>query len=89
MVLEFHIRNNESVEGFLEYNYSLFYYYFNFQKRQWRMDKMNKILLNERASLDRPAWTSEQKTGSLQAYKHKHSIIRGKFTLQENYYEKR
>ena len=47
---------------------------------------MNKILLNERASLDRPAWTSEQKPGNFNAYKHKHSIIRGKFVLQENHY---
>jgi hypothetical protein len=48
---------------------------------------MKQIIINERASLDRPAWTSEQKTGMFDAYKHKHSIIRGKFTLQENYYE--
>lgn len=47
------------------------------------------IKFSERASLDRPAWTSEQKTGNLQAYRHKHSIIRGKFQLQENYYEQK
>jgi len=50
---------------------------------------MNKITINERASLDRPAWTSEQKTGMFNAYKHKHSIIRGQFRLQKDYYEKR
>lgn len=50
---------------------------------------MDKIQLNERASLDRPAWTSEQKTGNFESYKHRHTIIRGRFTLQENYYEKR
>ena len=34
----------------------------------------NRIELNERASLDRPAWTSEQKTGMFEAYKHLHSV---------------
>ena len=47
---------------------------------------MNKILINERASLNRPEWSSEQKTGNLEAYKHRHTIIRGRFVLQENYY---
>ena len=32
----------------------------------------NEIKLNERASLDRPAWTSEPSTGLLEAYKHLH-----------------
>lgn len=41
---------------------------------------------NERASLDRPAWTSEQETGMFDAYKHKHSVERGKFRLHKNYY---
>lgn len=50
---------------------------------------MNKILLNERASLDRVAWTSEQKTGMFEAYKHKHSIIRSRFVLQKDYYEQK
>lgn len=48
-----------------------------------------KIVLSEKASLDRPSWTSEQKTGNLEAYKHRHTVIRGRFVLQENYYEKK
>ncbi len=30
------------------------------------------VLANERASLSRPAWTSEQKTGMFSAYNHYH-----------------
>ena len=48
--------------------------------------KMVQIGLNERKSLDRPAWTSEQKTGMFQAYKHKHTINRGRFELMKNHY---
>lgn len=46
------------------------------------------IKFDEAASLSRPAWTSEHTTGNLEAYKHRHSIIRGCFVLQENYYIK-
>lgn len=37
---------------------------------------MNKpiVLANERASLNRPAWTSEQKTGMFEAYNHLHNV---------------
>jgi hypothetical protein len=41
---------------------------------------------NESASLDRPAWTSEPKTGMFKAYKHKHGIIRGAFRLVKNFF---
>ena len=44
------------------------------------------IKFNERASLDRPSWTSEQETGMWDAYKHKHTIIRGRFELVRNFY---
>lgn len=46
-----------------------------------------KIELNERESLNRPAWTSTVETGNLHAYKHKHNIVNGKFHLTLNYYE--
>jgi len=49
---------------------------------------MLQLGLNEKASLDRPAWTSENKTRLFEAYKHKHTIYRGKFQLLENYYTK-
>ena len=44
------------------------------------------IDFSEKASLDRPAFTSCQETGNFEAYKHRHSIIRGKFVLQKDYY---
>lgn len=47
------------------------------------------IKFNERASLDRPAWTSEQETGMFRAYRHKHTIIRGRFVLLRDYYAKK
>lgn len=50
---------------------------------------MNNIEFNESKSLSRPAWTSEQSTGMWEAYKHKHSLIRGRFVLQKNYYERK
>lgn len=31
-----------------------------------------QIKLNEKASLNRPAWTSESKTGMFHAYRHLH-----------------
>ena len=48
-----------------------------------------QVLLNERPSVDRPAWTSEQETGMFDAYKHKHSIVNGRFMLQKDYYKHR
>lgn len=45
------------------------------------------ITFNERESLNRPAWTSEQGTGNWNAYKHRHSIIKGKFVLQKDFYK--
>ena len=30
------------------------------------------LMLNEKASLNRPAWTSESKTGMWHAYRHQH-----------------
>jgi hypothetical protein len=39
---------------------------------------MAKLTLDEKASLNRPAWTSEQLTGMFEAYKHKHTNHRGK-----------
>jgi len=49
----------------------------------------NRILLNERASLNRPAWSSEQKTGLFEAYKHLH-ISRRDFPagIVKDYYVK-
>jgi len=44
------------------------------------------IKFNEKASLDRPAWTSEDWTGMFDAYKHKHTIQRGRFVLLKNFY---
>lgn len=32
------------------------------------------VIGNERASLNRPAWTSEQKTGNFEAYGHLHNV---------------
>lgn len=58
-------------------------------------DKMIRIKFevifnhNERASLNRPSWTSEQATGMFQAFKHKHSVERGKFMLSKDYYTHR
>lgn len=45
--------------------------------------------LRESASLDRPAWTSTVETGMFYAYKHKHTVERGKFMVQKNYFEKK
>ena len=47
-------------------------------------DEINFI---KSGSIDRPAWTSVDETGQLEAYKHKHTIYRGKFTLLKNYYQ--
>lgn len=43
---------------------------------------------SERASLDRPAWTSTVETGNLAAYKHLHTIKDGKFVCVKNYFTK-
>lgn len=48
-----------------------------------------QVLLNERASVDRPAWVSTLENGGLHAYRHKHSILRGCFVLQVDYYKHR
>ena len=47
-----------------------------------------EILFNQResASLNRPAWTSEQSTGMFNAYKHKHTVERGRFKLIRNHW---
>jgi len=45
--------------------------------------------LNERASLNRPSWTSEQSTGMFNAHRHKHAVERGKFKLGIDYWTKR
>jgi hypothetical protein len=44
------------------------------------------VKFNDKKSLDRPAWTSEQSTGMFESYKHKHTIERGRFALLKNYY---
>jgi hypothetical protein len=44
------------------------------------------MFASERKSLDRPAWTSEQKTGNLEAYKHKHTVEGGRFKLVKNFF---
>ena len=38
---------------------------------------------NEKESLDRPAWTSEQSTHGWEAYKYKHCVRGGRFKLIE------
>ena len=48
-----------------------------------------EVLLNERASADRPAWSSVPKTGGLNAHKHKHTIVNGRFRLLIDYYKHR
>jgi hypothetical protein len=44
---------------------------------------------NERASLDRPAWTSEQSSGMFTAFNHKHSMQGKRFRIDFNYYIRR
>ena len=39
-------------------------------------------------STDRPAWTSTVETGNLEAYKHKSAIVRGRFAVLRDYYNK-
>lgn len=41
---------------------------------------------SEKASLDRPAWTSETSTGMFEAFNHKHCLEKGKFSLLVGYY---
>lgn len=48
-----------------------------------------EVLLNERASVDRPAWSSVPDMGGLDAYKHKHTIVNGRFRLLIDYYKHR
>ena len=48
-----------------------------------------QVLLNERASTERPAWVSMPEMGGLDAYKHKHSIVNGRFKLLKDYYKNR
>lgn len=48
-----------------------------------------QVLLSERASADRPAWTSVPETGLFNAHKHKHSIVNGRFKLVIDYYKHR
>jgi hypothetical protein len=38
-------------------------------------------------SLNRPSWTSEESTGMFRAYKSRHTLSRGRFVLQKDYYE--
>jgi len=49
---------------------------------------MDEQLLQSKESLSRPAWTSEQKTGLFNSYKHKHSLYKGCFSLAIDYYTK-
>lgn len=50
-----------------------------------------KVIFNlaERASLDRPSWTSEQSTGMFGAHAHKNAVERGKFRLSINYWTRK
>ena len=57
-----------------------------------------QVLLSERESVDRPAWTSittvytshtRCETNGLDAYKHKHTIVHGRFRLMVDYYKHR
>lgn len=49
-------------------------------------ERTNNIIIKN--SLNRPAWTSTDKTGLFDSHKYKHSIIRGKFSLQKDFFEK-
>jgi len=54
------------------------------------MNKFGEVfMMHESASMNRPAWTSESNTGMFEAHKHKHSVERGKFKLQKNYWKNR
>jgi len=44
----------------------------------------NNLTFNSRASLDRSAWTQYD----LEAYKHKHCIINGRFIILKDYFIK-
>lgn len=46
-----------------------------------------QIKLNERASLNRPAWSSESSTGLWNAYRHLHTM-RGREPIVKNYFDK-
>lgn len=46
-----------------------------------------QIKSNERASLNRPAWTSEPSTGGLEAFRHLH-IGRKDAPIVKNYFDK-
>ncbi len=46
-----------------------------------------QIRLNESMSLNRPAWTSEWRTGLLQAFRHLH-ISRKDTPVVKNYFDK-
>jgi hypothetical protein len=48
--------------------------------------KTSGITLDYKASLNRPAWTSEQSTGMFQAYKHKHTSHRPNKPIIKDYY---
>lgn len=51
--------------------------------------KAGEQVIKIKASLDRPAWSSEQETGMFHAYKHKHCIVRGRFELIKNFYNRK
>lgn len=44
------------------------------------------MLDNEKASLDRPAWTSEHGTGMFEAYKHKHIPTKDRTGILRDYF---
>lgn len=46
-----------------------------------------ELLINEKASLNRPSWTSEQSTGIWHAYRHLH-ISRKNEPVRVDYYVK-
>ncbi len=39
------------------------------------------------ACLDRPAWTSEQKTGMFEAFKHRHTLTKDKTGVIKDFYK--
>jgi hypothetical protein len=47
-----------------------------------------KLELNEKESLNRPAWTSETSTGNLTSFNHKHTVYQGHFVLVDDHYKK-
>jgi len=49
---------------------------------------LDRLSFNERASLERPSWTSESSTGQFESWKHKHCRTKDRTGVILNYYGK-